>query len=65
MMYGGGPDIARDFYFPVHSITSKKYEISPCGIKNPLNYCYMIAILQALMSIQHLNYYFYKRQFST
>ena len=31
-MYGGGPDIARDIYFPVFTIGLRKIEIVPCGI---------------------------------
>lgn len=62
-MYGGGPDIARDIFFPVYSLNMKKYDIIPCGIINPLNLCYMISVMQSLISIPQLNFYFYKKQY--
>ena len=60
-MYGGGPPIMKDIYFPVVPITIKKHEIPITGITNPLNLCYMIAIVQCLLSNQHFANYFYKK----
>jgi ubiquitin C-terminal hydrolase len=60
-MYGGGPDIVKDIFFPVYTLSLKKTEIVPAGLINPLNLCYMISVLQCLFSIQPLNYYFFKR----
>ena len=60
-MYGGGPPIMRDIYFPVIPITIKKHEVPITGMTNPLNLCYMIAVLQCLLSNQHFAQYFYKK----
>jgi len=61
MMYGGGPAITQDMYFPVFPLGNKKHEIQMVGIVNPLNLCFMIAVLQCLFSNQHLAYFFYKK----
>ena len=50
-LYGGGPTIAQDSTFPVYNLIGKKLAIDPVGIENPLNLCYMISVLQALLSI--------------
>lgn len=60
-MYGGGPGIEQDINFPVVQITMKPHEVPLVGIVNPLNLCYMIAILQCLFTNRHLSYYFYKK----
>ena len=40
----------------------KKISLAPLGLKNPSIYCYMNCILQILLSIPELNYYFlYKK----
>lgn len=62
-LYGGGPDIARDIYFPVFTINIKRLEIPPTGIVNPLNLCYLISVMQALISIPYINFYFAKKQY--
>ena len=56
-LYGGGPTIAQDSTFPVYSLTTKKLVMDPIGIENPLNLCYMISVMQALLSIEPLNGY--------
>jgi len=61
MMYGGGPSIVQDLYFPVVSLSNRKVETPLIGMVNPLNLCYMIAVLQCLISNQHLAYYFSKK----
>lgn len=48
--YGGGPTIPKDSTFPVISIVSRKLPLTPMGIENPLNLCFMISILQMLLS---------------
>ena len=63
MLYGGGPDIARDMFFPVLLLQTRKYEVPVCGFVNPLNLCYMISVMQTMFSIQQLNFYFYKKQY--
>jgi hypothetical protein len=60
-MYGGGPGIMQDVYFPVVQIVIKKHEVPLIGMVNPLNLCYMIAVLQCLLSNQHFSQYLYKR----
>ena len=60
-MYGGGPVIVQDLYFPVVSLSNRKMEIPVVGIVNPLNICYMIAVLQCLASNQHFANYFSKK----
>jgi ubiquitin C-terminal hydrolase len=61
MMYGGGPAIMQDIYFPVLQLSNKKHEAQMVGIINPLNLCYMISVLQCLFSNQHFAFFFYKR----
>lgn len=61
LMYGGGPAILQDQYFPVVSLNNKKLEIPLTGLVNPLNLCYMISVLQCLISNQHFAYYFSKK----
>lgn len=60
-MYGGGPGIMQDVYFPVVQITIKKHEVPLTGLVNPLNLCFMIAVLQCLISNQHFSQFMYKR----
>lgn len=60
-MYGGGPGIMQDVYFPVVQITIKKHEVPLVGLVNPLNLCFMIAVLQCLISNQHFAQFMYKR----
>jgi ubiquitin C-terminal hydrolase len=60
-LYGGGPTIAKDSAFPVMPIATKKISLAPAGIENPLNLCFMISILQMLMSNEHLNGYMLKK----
>ncbi len=60
-LYGGGPTIARDSSFPVISIVSRKMAVTPVGVQNPLNLCFMISVMQMLMSIEHLNGYILKK----
>jgi ubiquitin C-terminal hydrolase len=50
-------------FFPTFVLQTKKYEVSQCGLMNPLNLCYMIAVMQGLLSVQQLNFYFYKKQY--
>ena len=40
-------------------------EIKPIGLINPSIYCFMICILQALLSIPELNFYFLSKLYST
>jgi ubiquitin C-terminal hydrolase len=60
-MYGGGPAIARDQYFPVYQLAIKKHELNLVGMINPQYLCYMISVIQCLLSIQQLSFYFFKR----
>ena len=50
-LYGGGPTIAKDYCFPVMPLSMKKLMIPPAGIDNPKNLCFMIAVVQMLISI--------------
>ena len=50
-LYGGGPTIAQDYTFPVYALNNKKLTLEPIGIENPLNLCYMISVIQAMLSI--------------
>lgn len=63
-MYGGGPTISRDIYFPVFLIGHKKIEVPVLGMVNHKFTCYMISVLQCLFSIQQLNYYFFKKVYA-
>ena len=56
-LYGGGPTIAQDSTFPVFNLVNKKLVMDPIGIENPLNLCFMISVMQALLSIEALNGY--------
>jgi len=60
-MYGGGPSIVQDMYFPVVGLSNRKIEIPLCGITNPLYLCFMISIVQTMASNQHFAYYFLKK----
>lgn len=62
-MYGGGPGIMQDVYFPVVQITVKKHEVPLVGLVNPLNLCFMIAVMQCLITNQHFSQFMYKRYF--
>ena len=60
-MYGGGPAILQDMFFPVISLTNRKVEMPVVGITNPLYLCFMISVVQCLFSNQHLSNYFLKK----
>lgn len=60
-MYGGGPSIMQDVYFPVVQVTIKKQEVPLVGLVNPLNLCFMIAVLQCLITNQHFAQFMYKK----
>ena len=62
-MYGGGPTIIQDMFFPVISLSNRKVELPALGIANPLNLCFMIAVTQCLLSNQHLAWYLLKQYF--
>lgn len=63
-MYGGGPAIVQDMYFPVVGLSNRKIEVPLAGITNPLYLCFMISVVQALTSNQHFAYYFLKKYHS-
>lgn len=63
-LYGGGPTIARDSTFPVFNIISRKVSLQPAAIQNPLNLCFMISIVQMLLSNEHLNGYILKKSYN-
>jgi ubiquitin C-terminal hydrolase len=60
-MYGGGPAIVQDMYFPVVALSNRKMEIPVVGIINPMNLCFMISVVQCLFSNQHFAHYFLKK----
>lgn len=60
-LYGGGPSIARDSTFPVFTLGVKRTILAPVGMENPLNLCFIIAIMQMLLSIEQINGYVLKK----
>ena len=60
-MYGGGPSIVQDMFFPVISLTNRRMEMPVVGISNPLYLCYMISVMQCMFSNQHFAHYFFRK----
>lgn len=60
-MYGGGPPLVQDIYFPTLSLSNRKYELPMVPVPNPLNLCFMISVVQSLLSNQHFAHFFFKK----
>ena len=63
-LYGGGPTMARDSTFPAFNIISRKVSLQPAATQNPLNLCFMISVVQMLLSNEHLNGYILKKSYN-
>ena len=48
---------------PMYQIPDKEYRV--IGLDNPKNWCYMNAVIQALLSIKEFRYYFYFKEYSS
>ena len=54
----------NDSQFTINLSTFEGESLKPVGLYNPSIYCFMICILQALLSIPELNYFFLSRFYS-
>lgn len=60
-MYGGGPPLVQDLYFPTIPLSTRRLELPMVPVPNPLNLCFMISIVQSLLSNQHFAHFFFKK----